>query len=182
MRKANPVGQSFAVVVLGDRRQKNINDVLSGPIPLYSLLFYSKNSADMKEVLENFREAAAAFRHQVVFVTINVDQETFSMILKYFSIWQDDVRTMRFAEHNGVRSVTRFMPETDSLETKDIETFVEGMLHGSIKDEPWLPDLTNSTFHRAKVVVQENFDEVVFDKTKDVLVLFTRPGAPSVII
>ncbi|KAL3240160.1 hypothetical protein MRX96_021746 [Rhipicephalus microplus] len=97
------------------------------------------------------------------------------MILKYFSIWQDDVRALRLTEHDGMRSVTRFMPETDSLETNDIETFVEGMLHGSIKDEPWLPDLSNSTFHRAKVVVQENFDEVVFDKTKAILVLFYSP-------
>ncbi|XP_075726206.1 protein disulfide-isomerase 2, partial [Rhipicephalus microplus] len=153
----------------------NINDLLSGPIRQYSLLFYSKNSANMTEAQKNFREAAASFRHKVVFVTINVDKEEIELILMYFRIWQDNVPALRFAEYDGVGSVTPFMPETDSLKTEDINTFVEGVLNGSIKDTPWLPDSFNSTIHRAKVVVQENFDEVVFDKTKDVLVLFYSP-------
>nr|XP_037286069.1 protein disulfide-isomerase-like [Rhipicephalus microplus] len=155
--------------------EQNINDLLSGPIRQYSLLFYSKNSANMTEALKNFREAAASFRHKVVFVTINVDKEEIELILMYFRIWQDNVPALRFAEYDGVGSVTPFMPETDSLKTEDINTFVEGVLNGSIKDTPWLPDSFNSTIHRAKVVVQENFDEVVFDKTKDVLVLFYSP-------
>ncbi|KAH7950624.1 hypothetical protein HPB51_028343 [Rhipicephalus microplus] len=153
----------------------NINDLLSGPIRQFSLLFYSKNSAGMTEALKNFRKAAAFFRHQVVFVTINVDKEHFELILMYFHIWQGNVPALRFAEHDGVGFVTPFMPKADSLKTEDIKTFVEGVLNGSIKETPWFADSFNSTIHRAKMVVQENFDEVVFDKTKDVLVLFYSP-------
>ncbi|XP_075726204.1 protein disulfide-isomerase 2 [Rhipicephalus microplus] len=153
----------------------NINDLLSGPIRQFSLLFYSKNSADMTEALKNFRKAAASFRHQVVFVTINVDKEHFELILMYFHIWQGNVPALRFAEHDGVGFVTPFMPKADSLKAEDIKTFVEGVLNGSIKETPWFADSFNSTMHRVKMVVQENFDEVVFDKTKDVLVLFYSP-------
>ncbi|KAH6943608.1 hypothetical protein HPB50_024795 [Hyalomma asiaticum] len=80
---------------------ESAQNVFSGQIRQHNLLFISKKSADFKDLLENFREAAAAYRHQDL-------------------------------------------------------------------PEDW-------DKHPVKVVVQKNFDEVVFDKSKDVLVEFYAP-------
>ncbi|KAL1427236.1 hypothetical protein MTO96_017530 [Rhipicephalus appendiculatus] len=153
----------------------NAREVLSWPIRQYNVLFFSKKSADFKEVLENFREAAAAFRHQVLFVTIDVDNEDGESILWLFFLTKDQVPAQRFVILEG--DMTRFKPETNSLKVEDIKTFVQGVLNGSIKQGLLSQDLPDDwDKHAVKVVVDKNFAEVVFDKTKDVLVQFYAPG------
>ncbi|XP_075724922.1 protein disulfide-isomerase isoform X1 [Rhipicephalus microplus] len=154
--------------------RKNTQNLLRGLIQQYSLLFFTKDIANLKEVMENFREAAAAFRLQVVFVVIDIDQENLEILLMYFQIWKDGVPALRFAKREGA-GVTSFKPDTNSLKVEDIKTFVQGVLDGSIKDDPLLPFMRDSNAPFAQVVTQKNFDEVVFDKTKDVLVLFYSP-------
>lgn len=153
---------------------ESAQNVFSGQIRQHNLLFLSKKSADFKEVLENFREAAAAFRHQVLFVTIDVDDEDHERILEFFGLKKDQVPALRFIKLEG--DMTRFKPETDSLKSEDIKTFVQGVLDGTIKQSLLSQDLPDDwDKHPVKVVVQKNFDEVVFDKTKDVLVEFYAP-------
>ncbi|KAL3197164.1 hypothetical protein MRX96_014778 [Rhipicephalus microplus] len=143
---------------------ESAQNVFSGQIRQHNLLFLSKKSADFKEVLENFREAAAAFRHQVLFVTIDVDDEDHERILEFFGLKKDQVPALRFIKLEG--DMTRFKPETDSLKAEDIKTFVQGVLDGTIKQSLLSQDLPDDwDKHPVKVVVQKNFDEVVFDKT-----------------
>ncbi|KAL3197223.1 hypothetical protein MRX96_014832 [Rhipicephalus microplus] len=161
--------------LVSDLTKENYKDLINVPVRQYSILFYSKDSGDMTEVLENFREAAAAFRYKVVFVTIDVDQEDVRMIVSYFFMGKRDIPALRFANLERPQYAIRFKPETNSLEAEDIKSFVQGVLDGTIKDEPLLPGQGDFESQSAQVVVQENFDEVVFDKTKNVLVLFYTP-------
>nr|XP_037286311.1 protein disulfide-isomerase-like [Rhipicephalus microplus] len=161
--------------LVSDLTKENYKDLINVPVRQYSILFYSKDSGDMTEVLENFRETAAAFRYKVVFVTIDVDQEDVRMIVSYFFMGKRDVPALRFANLERPQYAIRFKPETNSLEAEDIKSFVQGVLDGTIKDEPLLPGQGDFESQSAQVVVQENFDEVVFDKTKNVLVLFYTP-------
>ncbi|KAL1469820.1 hypothetical protein MTO96_024802 [Rhipicephalus appendiculatus] len=146
----------------------------SGKIRQANLLIFSKKSDDSKEVLENFREAAAAFRHQVGFQAFDIDNPDFWDMLDYFDLERNQVPAQRFVKLG--RKTIHFKPETNSLKAKDIKTFVQGVLYGTIKPDLVFQELPDDwDKHPVKVVVQKNFDEVVFDKTKDVVVKFYEP-------
>ncbi|KAL1467457.1 hypothetical protein MTO96_026038 [Rhipicephalus appendiculatus] len=153
---------------------ENARDVFGGLIQQHSLLFFSKERSDFKDVLENFREAAAAFRHQVLFTSIDVDDADQERILGFFDLEKDQVPTLRFLKFE--HDIALFKPEANSLKAEDIKAFVQGALDGTIKQIRLSQDLPDDwDKHPVKVVVQKNFDEVVFDKTKNVLVEFYAP-------
>ncbi|XP_077489871.1 protein disulfide isomerase [Amblyomma americanum] len=153
---------------------ESAQNVFSGQIRQHNLLFISKKSADFKQLLDDFREAAKEFKHKVLFVTIDIDDEDHERILEFFGLKKEEAPAMRFIKLEG--DMTRFKPETNSLKTDDIKAFVQGVLDGKIKQSLLSQDLPDDwDKHAVKVVVQKNFDEVVFDKTKDVLVEFYAP-------
>lgn len=148
--------------------------VFSGQIRQHNLLFISKKNSDFRQLVDDFRKAAEAFRHKVLFVTIDVDDEDHERILEFFGLKKEQVPAMRIIQLEG--DMTRFKPETDSLAVEDIKKFVQGVLDGTIKQSLLSQDLPEDwDKHPVKVVVSSNFDEVVLDKTKDVLVEFYAP-------
>ncbi|KAL1427291.1 hypothetical protein MTO96_017580 [Rhipicephalus appendiculatus] len=110
---------------------ENARDVFGGLIQQHSLLFFSKERSDFKDVLENFREAAAAFRHQVLFTSIDVDDADQDRILGFFDLEKDQVPTLRFLKFE--HDIALFKPEANSLKAEDIKAFVQGALDGTIK-------------------------------------------------
>jgi len=72
--------------------------------------------------------------------------------------------------------MTKFKPEDKSLTEESIKSFVDGVLSGKVKQHLLSQDLPEDwDKNPVKVLVSNNFDEVVFDKTKDVLVEFYAP-------
>ncbi|KAL3204249.1 hypothetical protein MRX96_041300 [Rhipicephalus microplus] len=154
-------------------------DVFSWPTRQYNVLFYSNKSADFEEVLANFRKAAAAFQHQVLFVTIDADNENSKYILWLFFVAEHEVPAQRFV--NFQVDFMRYKPRTASLKAEDIKTFVQDVLDGKIKEGmPPLDLLGDSEAHPVELNMDDNFEEVVFDITKDVLVQYYTPPVPPV--
>ncbi|KAH9365426.1 hypothetical protein HPB48_003216 [Haemaphysalis longicornis] len=134
----------------------------------------ARRTPDFRQLVDDFRKAAEAFRHKVLFVTIDVDDEDHERILEFFGLKKEQVPAMRIIQLEG--DMTRFKPETDSLAVEDIKKFVQGVLDGTIKQSLLSQDLPEDwDKHPVKVVVSSNFDEVVMDKSKDVLVEFYAP-------
>jgi len=72
--------------------------------------------------------------------------------------------------------MTKFKPESNEIDEKNIREFVEGVLSGKVKQHllsQVLPEDWDKT--PVKTLVSTNFDEVAFDKSKDVLVEFYAP-------
>ncbi|EEC15473.1 protein disulfide isomerase, putative [Ixodes scapularis] len=148
--------------------------VFGGQIKLHNLLFVSKKSPGFEDILKDYREAAKDFRHKVLFVTIDVDDEDHERILEFFGLKKDQVPVMRFVKLEG--EMTKYKPEKDDLTPENVRSFVQDVLDGKLKQSLLSQDLPEDwDRHAVKVLVNKNFDEVVFDKEKDVLVEFYAP-------
>lgn len=148
--------------------------VFGGQIKLHNLLFLSKKSSGNEDLLKVYRDVAKDFRHKVLFVTIDVDDEDHERIMEFFGLKKEQVPTMRVIKLEG--EMTKYKPETDALTAESVRTFVQDVLDGKLKQSLLSQDLPEDwDKHPVKVLVNKNFDEVVFDKEKDVLVEFYAP-------
>jgi len=92
----------------------------------------------------------------------------------FFGLKKDDTPSMRLIRLED--EMTKFKPEHKEINEENIRKFVEGVLSGKVKQHllsQELPEDWDKT--PVKTLVNTNFDDVAFDKTKDVLVEFYAP-------
>jgi len=148
--------------------------IFGGEIKAHNLLFASKKSSDYETIVEAFRNVAKDFKNKVLFVTINTDEEDHERIMEFFGLKKEETPSMRLIKLE--EEMTKFKPETNSIDEQSIKQFVEGVLSGKVKQHllsQVLPEDWDK--HPVKTLVSTNFDEVAFDKSKDVLVEFYAP-------
>jgi len=72
--------------------------------------------------------------------------------------------------------MTKFKPEDKEINEETIKKFVDGVLSGKVKQHLLSQDLPEDWDKTpVKTLVSTNFDDVAFDKSKDVLVEFYAP-------
>ncbi|XP_035226510.1 protein disulfide-isomerase-like isoform X1 [Stegodyphus dumicola] len=148
--------------------------IFGGDIKAHNLLFISKGSSDYESKIETFRKVAKEFKGKVLFVTINTDDEDHERIMEFFGLKKEEAPTMRLIKLED--EMTKFKPTTTGIEESDIRGFVTGVLEGKIKQHLLSEDVPEGWDKEpVKILVGKNFDEVVFDKTKNVLVEFYAP-------
>lgn len=154
--------------------QENAQKIFGGDIKLHNLLFVSKKSEDFDEILKKYRNVAKDFKNKVLFVLINADEDDHEKIIEFFGIKKAEQPSMRLIKLEG--GMLKYKPETTEFSEENIQTFVKGVLDGKIKQHLLSQDLPEDwDKHPVKVLVNKNFDEVAFDKTKDVIVEFYAP-------
>lgn len=147
--------------------------IFGGDVKAHNLLFISKSAPESEEIIENFRNVAKDYKNKVLFVTINSDVEDHERIMEFFGLKKTQVPELRLIKLE--EEMTKFKPPTKDLTGESIKAFVEGVLDGSIKQHLLSQDLPEDwDKNPVKVLVSTNFDSVVFDKTKDVLVEFCK--------
>ncbi|UYV77045.1 Pdi [Cordylochernes scorpioides] len=163
---------SLPVVV--DFNHQSAQKIFGGDIKSHNLLFLSKSNPSYKEYLDTFTKVARDFRGKVLFVTIDTDEEDHERIVEFFGLKKEDIPDLRLIRLQD--EMTKYRPsKAGDLSEKAIRDFVNGVLDGSIKPHLLSQDLPEDwDKHPVKVLVSTNFDEVVFDKSKDVLVEFCK--------
>ncbi|XP_054713407.1 protein disulfide-isomerase-like isoform X1 [Uloborus diversus] len=148
--------------------------IFGGEIKAHNLLFIGKSSPDYESKLESFRKIAKEFKGKVLFVTINIEDEDHERIVEFFGLKKEEAPTMRLIKLED--EMTKFKPLTTGIEEDDIRSFVSGVLDGKIKQHLLSEDVPEDWDKEAvKVLVGKNFDEIAFDKSKNVLVEFYAP-------
>jgi len=131
-------------------------------------------SSEYETIIEAFRTVAKEFKNRVLFVTINTDEEDHERIMEFFGLKKGETPSMRLIKLE--EEMTKFKPESATIDEKTIKSFVEGVLSGKVKQHllsQELPDDWDKT--PVKTLVSTNFDDVALDKSKDVLVEFYAP-------
>ncbi|GIY26064.1 protein disulfide-isomerase [Caerostris darwini] len=148
--------------------------IFGGDIKAHNLLFISKEDSEYESRVSVFRNIAAEFKGKVLFVTINTDDDDHERIMEFFGLKKEDAPTMRLIKLE--EEMTKFKPPTKGAEESDIRDFVTGVLEGKIKQHLLSEDVPEGwNKEPVKVLVGKNFDEVAFDKSKNVLVEFYAP-------
>ncbi|KAH9700664.1 protein disulfide isomerase-like 1-4 [Citrus sinensis] len=125
--------------------RENAPSVFESPIKNQLLLFAVSN--DSEKLLPVFEEAAKSFKGKLIFVYVQMDNEDVGKpVSEYFGITGEAPKTFG-------------------------EDFLEGKVKPFFKSDP-IPETNDGD---VKIVVGNNFDEIVLDESKDVLLEIYAP-------
>lgn len=150
---------------------------LSDGIPLeYQLwLLLARDSGDYEKYIPIAEEVGREFYGKIIFVTVDVDDESNEDPLKSVQVRRKEAPTMRLVRIYG-DLMDLYKPDNPELTKGNMRSFVQGFFDGVLKAEPMsemLPEDWDQDV--VKVLTRENFDQFVNDRSKDVFVLFYAP-------
>ncbi|KAK7066384.1 hypothetical protein SK128_028156 [Halocaridina rubra] len=157
-----------------DFNHETASKIFGGEIKSHLLIFLSKEAGHYDSHLADAMKAAKAFKGQVLFVTINTDEEDHSRILEFFGMKKDEIPGLRIIKLE--EDMAKYKPDKYDLSESGLTNFVQSFLDGKLKQHLLSEDLPEDWDKEpVKVLVASNFDEVVFNKENDVLVEFYAP-------
>ncbi|EPS66718.1 hypothetical protein M569_08058, partial [Genlisea aurea] len=144
--------------------------IFDSPIKKQILLFASSN--DSQSVLTTFQEAAKLFKGKLIFVYVEIDNEEVGKpVADYFGVTGDDPKILGYEGGDDTR---KYILDGD-LTLEKIKTFGENFLENNLvpfyRSDP-IPETNDGA---VKIVVGNNFDEIVLDDSKDVLLEIYAP-------
>uniref|UniRef100_U5EXV6 Protein disulfide-isomerase n=1 Tax=Corethrella appendiculata TaxID=1370023 RepID=U5EXV6_9DIPT len=165
-------GNAMPLVV--EFNHESAQKIFGGEIKNHLLLFVSKEAGHMEKYVEPIKAIAKDFREYILFVSINADEEDHQRILEFFGMKKEEIPSYRIIRLE--EDMAKYKPETNDLSADVVKEFVQKFLDGKIKQHLLSQDLPEDWDKTpVKTLVATKFDEVVFDKTKDVLVEFYAP-------
>jgi protein disulfide-isomerase A1 len=160
-----------AMPLVVDFNHDSAQKIFGGEIKSHLLLFLSKEAGHFEKYAEPSKEIAKDFREKILFVSINTDEEDHNRILEFFGMKKEEVPSMRIIQLQ--EDMAKFKPEKADLSPEAIRAFVQKFMDGKLKQHLLSQDLPEDWDKTpVKTLVSSNFDDVAFDKTKDVLVEF----------
>lgn len=164
--------QSMPLVV--DFNHDSAQRIFGGDIKNHLLLFVSKEDGSLDKVKDEIKDVAKKFREQVLFVSINADEEDHQRILEFFGMKKEEVPSMRLIRLE--EDMAKYKPESDAITAANIEGFVQKFMDGKLKKHLLSQDVPDDwDKNSVLVLVSSNFDEIAFNSEKDVLVEFYAP-------
>lgn len=148
--------------------------IFGGAVKSHLLFFVSKEAGHIEKYVEPVKDTAKQFREDVLFVTISSDEEDHQRIFEFFGMTKEEVPTLRLIKLED--DMAKYKPENNDMSPEVIKEFVQKFLDGKLKQHLLSQDLPDDWDKTpVKTLVASNFDKVVFDENKDVLVEFYAP-------
>ncbi|XP_053410780.1 protein disulfide-isomerase-like protein of the testis [Nycticebus coucang] len=139
----------------------------------HMLLFVSKSSESYGTIIQHYKLASKEFQNKILFILVDADEPRNRRVFEYFRITEVNVPSVQIL---NLTSDARYKMPSDEITFRNLKTFGLNFLsrnakkHQSSEDIPkyWDQGLV-------KQLVGKNFNIVVFDKEKDVFVMFYAP-------
>ncbi|KAL4611066.1 hypothetical protein ACB092_08G097400 [Castanea dentata] len=150
--------------------RESASTIFESPIKKQLLLFAA--SKDTEKVLPIFQEAAKLFKGKLIFVHVEMDNEDVGKpVSEYFGVSGDDPQVIAYTGNEDAKKFV-FDGEVALDKLKAFgEDFLEDKLKPFFKSDP-IPETNDGD---VKIVVGNNFDEIVLDESKDVLLEIYAP-------
>lgn len=154
--------------------QESAQRIFSGEVKQHLLLFAKKTEEGYQAYNDTMRALGEQYRGKFLFVSIDMDKDENSRIAEFFGLGKDDYPAVRLI--NLGDQLVKYKPTSASLEKDELSAFIEEYNAGKLKPHLLSQDQPEDwDANPVKVLVGTNFDEIAFDKTKDVLVEFYAP-------
>lgn len=164
--------ESMPLIV--DFNHDSAQRIFGGEIKSHLLMFLSREAGHVDKYATPAKDLAKQYRDKVLFVAINADEEDHQRILEFFGMKKEEIPSMRLIHLE--EDMAKYKPEKADLSLENIKEFVEKYINGDLKQHLLSQDLPEDWDKEpVKVLVSTNFDEVAFNKDKDVLVEFYAP-------
>jgi len=154
--------------------QDTAQKIFSGEVKSHLLLFLSASSEDFTAKTDIAREIAKEYKGEMLFVTINTDEEDHKRIMEFFGMEESELPSMRIIRLE--EDMSKYRPESTELSDANMRSFIKQYMDGSLKPHLMSQDIPEDWDKEpVKVLVGKNFEEVALDTNKDVLVEFYAP-------
>lgn len=164
--------QSMPTIV--EFSHETASKIFGGQIKYHLLLFLSKKNGEFEKFVEELRPVAKNYRDKIMTVAIDADEDEHQRILEFFGMKKEEVPAARLIALE--QDMAKYKPTSDELSANTVEEFVQSFFAGTLKQHLLSESLPADWAAKpVKVLVATNFDEVVFDTTKKVLVEFYAP-------
>jgi len=165
-------GNALPLVV--EFSQETAQKIFSGEIKSHLLLFVSAAAEDYSVKVDIAKGIAKDYKGEMLFVTINTDEEDHKRIMEFFGLEESELPSMRIIKLE--EDMSKFKPSSTELSDSNIREFVKQYLAGELKPHLMSEEIPEDWDKEpVKVLVGKNFDAVAMDTTKDVLVEFYAP-------
>ena len=136
------------------------------------ILFTQETGTDYQAA---YQQAANDLNGQILFVTSGVTEGIQSRLAEFIGVTEADTPTLRLISPSDTMLKYVYEGDVQALTGDDIKSYIEqykaGSLSPHLKSEP-VPENNNDPL---TVIVGKNWDEIVNDDTKDVLVKYYAP-------
>lgn len=154
--------------------QESAQKIFGGDIKNHLLFFSSHSDSSFEGFTTVLRNVAKLFKLKLLFVTIDIDSEDNERILDFFGLKKEEAPALRIIKLD--EDMTKFKPSKSEIDEENVKEFVSSFLDGKLKPHLLSQEIPEDWDKGAvKVLVSKNFDEVAFDKSKNVLVEFYAP-------
>jgi len=165
-------GNALPLVV--EFNQDTAQKIFSGDVKSHLLMFLSATSEDFKAKTDIAREIAKDHKGEMLFVTINTDEEDHKRIMEFFGMEESELPSMRIIRLE--EDMSKYRPDSTELSDANMRAFIKQYMDGSLKPHLMSQDIPEDWDKQpVKVLVGKNFEEVALDTEKDVLVEFYAP-------
>ncbi|XP_010989400.3 protein disulfide-isomerase A2 [Camelus dromedarius] len=147
--------------------------IFAAKILNHLLLFVNQTLAPHRELLAGFQEAAPPFRGQVLFVVVDVGADN-DHVLQYFGLKAEEAPTLRFINIETTKKYA--LVDRGPVTATSVAAFCHAVLGGEVKPYHLSQEVPPDWDQRpVKTLVGKNFEQVAFDETKNVFVMFYAP-------
>ncbi|EKX50253.1 hypothetical protein GUITHDRAFT_85427 [Guillardia theta CCMP2712] len=152
--------------------------IFGSPIKSQVLLFCDVGSSSCEEAIKTFKENAKANYGKIIAVLVRNENDN---VLNYFGVDKEETPCVFIAKSPspGEKGMSKYKGPTKDTLTKDGELakFLSSYLNGELKPHRKSEKLPANVVdeHGVTTLVGANFDEIVMDPSKDVLVEFYAP-------
>ena len=165
-------GNALPLVV--EFNQDTAQKIFSGEVKSHLLLFLSASAEDFSAKVDIAKGIAKDHKGEMLFVTINTDEEDHKRIMEFFGMEESELPSMRIIKLE--EDMSKFKPESTELSDANIRSFIKAYLEGSLKAHLMSEEVPEDWDKEpVKVLVGKNFEEVALDTKKNVLVEFYAP-------
>ncbi|KAJ4910971.1 Protein disulfide isomerase-like 1-4 [Raphanus sativus] len=149
---------------------ESAQEIFESAIKKQLLLFATKNESE--KVLLEFAEAAKAFKGKLIFVYVDVDNEEYGQpVADYFGASNNSPKLVAFTGNEDPKKHYFY----GEIKSDEIKTFGEEFLSDKLKPFYKSDPIPENNDGDVKIVVGDNFDEIVLDESKDVLLEVYAP-------
>jgi len=165
-------GNALPLVI--DFNQETAQKIFSGEIKSHLLMFVSAKADEYAAQTEVARTIAKENKGELLFVTINTDEDDHKRIMEFFGLEDSELPSMRIIKLE--EDMSKFKPANKDITEDNVRAFVNSYKAGDLKPHLMSEEIPEDwDKEHVKVLVGKNFADVALDTGKDVLVEFYAP-------